>query len=68
MKKMKKKMKFAVKMSHFLPNSVSKKNERLKNCKKFFFQISDGKERRMKKNERLKNCKKFFLRISNSFK
>jgi hypothetical protein len=64
MKEMKKKMKFAVKMSHFLPNLVSKENERLKNCKKFFFQISDSKERRLKENERLKNCKKFFFQIS----
>jgi hypothetical protein len=34
-------MKFAVKMSHFLPILVSEKNAK---CKKWFLQISDRQE------------------------
>ena len=60
MKKMKWKIKFAVKMSHFLPNLVSEKNAKCKNAKKDFCKFQTGKETRMKKNE-IEKMQKFFF-------
>ena len=61
---MKKKMKFAVKMSHFQPNSVSEKNAKCKNAKNDFCKFQTGKEKRMKKNEIEKMQKVFFANFA----
>ena len=64
MKKMKKKMKFAVKMSHFLPNSVSEKNAKCKNAKNYFCKFQTARRNGWKKMKFEKMQKVFFANFA----
>ena len=57
-------MKFAVKMSHFLPNSVSEKNAKCKNAKNYFCKFQTARRNGWKKMKFEKMQKVFFANFA----